>query len=46
VQPPVPVVVLATTAAQIASAMGIAIFPVMAPHLARMLDVDASYVGY
>lgn len=26
--------------------MGIAIFPVMAPHLARMLDVDASYVGY
>lgn len=46
VQPPVQVVVLATTAAQIASAMGIAIFPVMAPHLARMLDVDASYVGY
>lgn len=45
-QPSVPVVVLATTAAQIASAMGIAIFPVMAPHLARMLDVDASYVGY
>lgn len=45
-QPPVSVVVLATTAAQIASAMGIAIFPVMAPHLARMLEVDASYVGY
>lgn len=47
VQPPsVAVVVLASTAAQIASAMGIAIFPVMAPHLARMLDVDASFVGY
>jgi MFS family permease len=45
-QPSVAVVVLATTAAQIASAMGIAIFPVMAPYLARMLDVDASYVGY
>lgn len=44
--PSVTVVVLATTAAQIASAMGIAIFPVMAPQLARMLDVDASYVGY
>jgi len=44
--PPVAVVVLASTAAQIASAMGIAIFPVMAPHLARMLDVDASFVGY
>lgn len=39
-------VVLATTAAQIASAMGIAIFPVMAPHFAQMLDIDASYVGY
>ena len=45
-QPSVAVVVLATTAAQIASAMGIAIFPVMAPYLARMLDIDASYVGY
>lgn len=44
--PSVTVVVLATTAAQIASAMGIAIFPVMAPHLARMLEVDASFVGY
>jgi len=45
-QPSVAVVVMATTAAQIASAMGIAIFPVMAPHLALMLGVDASYVGY
>ena len=45
-QPSVAIVVMATTAAQIASAMGIAIFPVMAPHLALMLDVDASYVGY
>ena len=45
-QPTVAVVVMATTAAQIASAMGIAIFPVMAPHLALMLGVDASYVGY
>lgn len=45
-QPPIAVVVLATTAAQIASAMGIAIFPVIAPHLAQMLGVDASYVGY
>ncbi|MDH5342809.1 MAG: MFS transporter [Betaproteobacteria bacterium] len=46
VAPSIAVVVLATMAAQIASAMGIAIFPVMAPHLAQMLDVDASYVGY
>lgn len=44
--PPIAVVVLVTTAAQIASAMGIAIFPVIAPQLAQMLDVDASYVGY
>jgi len=44
--PSIAVVVLATMAAQIASAMGIAIFPVMAPHLARTLGVDASYVGY
>jgi len=38
--------VLVTMAAQIASAMGIAIFPVIAPQLAQMLDVDASWVGY
>jgi MFS family permease len=44
--PSIVVVVLVTTAAQIASAMGIAIFPVIAPHLAKMLNVDASYVGY
>lgn len=44
--PSITVVVLATMAAQVASAMGIAIFPVIAPHLARMLDVDASTVGY
>ena len=45
-QPALSIVVLATMAAQIASAMGIAIFPVMAPQLAVMLDVDASMVGY
>ena len=44
--PALTVVVLATMAAQIASAMGIAIFPVIAPHLAKMLGVDASMVGY
>ena len=44
--PTLTVVVLAAMAAQIASAMGIAIFPVIAPHLAKMLDVDASMVGY
>jgi MFS family permease len=47
VRPPsIVVVVLAATAAQIAAAMGIAIFPVIAPQLALMLGVDASYVGY
>lgn len=44
--PSIAVVVLVTTAVQIASAMGIAIFPVLAPNLARMFDVDASFVGY
>jgi MFS family permease len=44
--PAVAVVVLVTTAVQIASAMGIAIFPVIAPQLAQMLGVDASFVGY
>ena len=39
-------VVLVSTATQVASAMGIAIFPVIAPQLALMLGVDASYVGY
>jgi len=44
--PSITVVVLVTMAAQIASAMGIAIFPVIAPQLARVLGVDASWVGY
>ncbi len=44
--PTLVVVVLVTMAAQISSAMGIAIFPVIAPHLAKMLGVDASMVGY
>lgn len=44
--PSIVVVVLVTMAAQIASAMGIAIFPVIAPQLAQMLGVDASWVGY
>jgi len=44
--PEISVVVLVTMAAQVASAMGIAIFPVIAPQLAQMLDVDASWVGY
>lgn len=47
VKPPsIVIVVLAATAAQIAAAMGIAIFPVLAPQLALMLGVDASTVGY
>lgn len=40
------VVLVAATLAQVASAMGIAIFPVLAPQLAAMLGVDASMVGY
>ncbi|MBY0269433.1 MAG: MFS transporter [Burkholderiales bacterium] len=44
--PSIVVVVLVTMAVQIASAMGIAIFPVIAPQLAQMLGVDASWVGY
>jgi len=44
--PAITIVVLVTMAAQIASAMGIAIFPVIAPQLAQMLGVDASWVGY
>ena len=39
-------VVLGATASQIASAMSIAIFPVIAPQLAAGLAVDASLVGY
>lgn len=40
------VVLVAATLSQVASAMGIAIFPVIAPQLALMLGVDASVVGY
>lgn len=48
VYPPrnVAAVVAATTTAQVATAMGAAVFPVIAPELARALDVEASMVGY
>ena len=39
-------VVAATTAAQVAGAMGAAVFPVIAPELARTLNVEASLIGY
>lgn len=39
-------VVLGTTGSQVAVAMAIAIFPVIAPQLAMRLGVDASLVGY
>ncbi len=39
-------VVAATTAAQVAGAMGTAVFPVIAPELARTLHVEASMIGY
>lgn len=39
-------VVLGSTISQIASAMSIAIFPVIAPQLAAQLAVDASFIGY
>ena len=39
-------VVLVSTVSQIASAMSIAIFPVIAPQLAAQLAVDASFIGY
>jgi MFS family permease len=39
-------VVTATTIAQIASAMGAAVFPVIAPKLALELDVPTSFIGY
>lgn len=39
-------VVAATTAAQVAGAMGAAVFPVIAPELARTLGVEASLIGY
>lgn len=44
--PSVAAVVVATTAAQVAGAMGAAVFPVIAPELARTLDVQASLIGY
>ncbi len=44
--PSMKVVLVAATLSQVASAMGIAIFPVIAPQLASMLGVDASTVGY
>ncbi len=39
-------VVAATTAAQVAGAMGAAIFPVIAPELARTLGLNAALIGY
>ena len=39
-------VVTATTIAQVASVMGFAIFPVIAPRLAHEIGVPASMVGY
>ncbi len=39
-------VVAATTAAQVAGAMGAAVFPVIAPELARALDIEAALIGY
>jgi MFS family permease len=39
-------VVLGSTVSQIASAMSVAIFPVIAPQLAAQLAVDASFIGY
>ena len=39
-------VVGATTAAQVAGAMGAAVFPVIAPELARTLGVESSLIGY
>ena len=39
-------VVAATTAAQVACTMGAAVFPVIAPELARNLGVEASLIGY
>jgi len=39
-------VVAATTAAQVVCTMGAAVFPVIAPELARNLGVEASLIGY
>lgn len=43
---PVVAVVAATTAAQVAGAMGAAVFPVVAPELARVLELEVSSIGY
>ncbi len=43
---PVVAVVAATTAAQVAGAMGAAVFPVIAPELARALNLEVSSIGY
>ncbi len=45
-RPTVVAVVVATTVAQVASVLGAAIFPVIAPKLAADLGVPASLVGY
>ncbi len=39
-------VVAATTAAQVAGAMGSAVFPVIAPKLAQSLSIDPSWIGF
>lgn len=39
-------VIVATTIAQIASTMGVAVFPVIAPELAAELALDPSLIGY
>ncbi len=43
---PVVAVVAATTSAQVAGAMGAAVFPVIAPELARGLSLEVSSIGY
>ncbi|MCC7485212.1 MAG: MFS transporter [Burkholderiales bacterium] len=43
---PLIAVVAASTAAQIASMMGVTVFPVIAPKLAADLGVEPSFVGY
>ncbi|MBI2509670.1 MAG: MFS transporter [Betaproteobacteria bacterium] len=45
-RPAVIAVVAASTAAQVASVMGIAVFPAIAPSLAAALEVEPSLVGY
>ncbi len=39
-------VVVATTIAQVASTMGVAVFPVIAPKLAAELEINPSLIGY